>query len=1448
MRTGEAYNLNAGAAAAASGLLLDGVKMYAFLQELSVLMQEAIARDDDKNRNPAFEHGGARHVPLSKACDTVWNNRWDRWLPFVGRARRALGSKDHSRLMGRGVANALHPKGHGADGRRKLGLDVDEFLDELLKDAGAVARLKNAIAAAERSQDHVAQCVARKRACHATYDMIDAYRALFLVKHPSRGAMLKETKRLVAYLYANVMSAGEKWASGEEVEQMRLRAASSAADAAEATADAQEQTERANAPWLRYCDVHREAAIARAVELGLSRRKWMQVLSPWWEESPENPKKKRRQQQQQQQQQQEQTPAPQTEEDVPMPDTPVDGPPPTADPPQDDPMDADRAAVPPRAPPPSPAVASALAQGMACPWSDAWHFAGHLLAEVKELTPPRVANPTMAPPTTRPEKVKIAFITEVGKGQSDTWVTAKHGRFGPAIFAQLADACDVQGVHEIHLLVRVYENAAAARAGTVWERRQRAFDLYCELGLEAAAAHHVRMPGVHPCPNTERYMVVRVSELRERLAALGGALSGGAACVHSADTLRTTGNGRTWWESAALSCMQTEHDTANGGDGANVAKDLLPRTKTKIMLYAVTPRARATACDQEERDQEEQPEDYDHTARVEAGEVVREYAGEGRQTTHDNVEGETAGGETGEVCPSWGATAAFEVLQYLLLERLRGCVILPGSAAAYFAYKMTYDAAVVRRAKRGHKKWTSVILQVLSSGVYDSKKWGQQAVINALELAQSPNKFAKVRVWNGADNRENFEAHVLALVEQLLELQEGGLTVNELLMPMPPCVITLGDENASGERVEMKWHGGAESWEAWLRSTCALGQRAREALVSAVRLHPRLNVTLDGGAWASAAGVRVCAERPSIFTGWSKKEFAQPLEWVWLERGETVRAVAERRRPGDAGYAALARWAACWRGAGGAAKPLGTLTRTPERVQRHEVEEDEGTRPAAPVAPGRFRPTADQAAAEAAEAAARAAAAQTTEATTTWADKRLRDLSPRFGQLAWLAGFESAVDGVCTGAFAGVGPRGRYGIEVPVTERTLARMPVVPEDVGSRPLPNAIWGKLDVMTYAGLCVLHAAMRTGENLFTRVLAPLLEAFPTDGGVERAVNAHLNIELERMGLGKIRTNNQSNPKKVFEASMDGTAAEAWIADLRAGLVHEEPDVRGEWGLERSQSRFLAGMARTLRALGWAQTYQSLLDSLEVLRHWCVGMGTALKYKPAPADYDVVKRELALYVGSKLLRWPASNTWYDNECMYVMGWMHERWGSLRLISQEGMEAFQKKLNEILRMGNGFANAGAIPRRVHEAGEAEKAAYMERRASDKPSEPQWIFEQAMLQQHAYMAEVTAASEDLRTRGEVVTWEEYTLAWRRYMVGAAMRCRLRARYLRGQTREQIARGACAPAGTRYADLLAEHRAYYAPVEVTAADLAPDERAKQQDRARRQRYAALGKDKVYARK
>lgn len=209
--------------------------------------------------------------------------------------------------------------------------------------------------------------------------------------------------------------------------------------------------------------------------------------------------------------------------------------------------------------------------------------------------------------------------------------------------------------------------------------------------------------------------------------------------------------------------------------------------------------------------------------------------------------------------------------------------------------------------------------------------------------------------------------------------------------------------------------------------------------------------------------------------------------------------------------------------------------------------------------------------------------------------------------------------------------------------------------------------------------------------------------------------------------------------------------------------------------------------------------------------------------------------LDVGSKLLRWPASNTLDDNDCIYIMRWMHEHWGSLRLISQEGMEAFQEKLNEILWMGNGFANAGAIPRWVHEVGEAETAAYMERRAAEKTSEPRWIFEQALLQQHAHMADVTAASEDLRTRGEVVTWEEW-----RYMVGSAMRCRLP---VRADARADRARRASRSRAARARPRARDSRTYS-----QSTDLAPAERARQEDKGRRERYATLGKEKVYVHK
>jgi len=86
----------------------------------------------------------------------------------------------------------------------------------------------------------------------------------------------------------------------------------------------------------------------------------------------------------------------------------------------------------------------------------------------------------------------------------------------------------------------------------------------------------------------------------------------------------------------------------------------------------------------------------------------------------------------------------------------------------------------------------------------------------------------------------------------------------------------------------------------------------------------------------------------------------------------------------------------------------------------------------------------------------------------------------------------------------------------------------------------------------------------------------------------------------------------------------------------------------------------------------------------------------------------------------------------------WGLERSPSTFLHSQ----AWQKKLNEILRLSNSFANAGAIPKKVKRAGEKATAEYKEQRKENMPSPARWIFEQALLQQHAYHRDVHQARD----------------------------------------------------------------------------------------------------------
>lgn len=157
--------------------------------------------------------------------------------------------------------------------------------------------------------------------------------------------------------------------------------------------------------------------------------------------------------------------------------------------------------------------------------------------------------------------------------------------------------------------------------------------------------------------------------------------------------------------------------------------------------------------------------------------------------------------------------------------------------------------------------------------------------------------------------------------------------------------------------------------------------------------------------------------------------------------------------------------------------------------------------------------------------------------------------------------------------------------------------------------------------------------------------------------------------------------------------------------------------------------------------------------------------------------------------------------------------------------MEAWQKKLNEILRLNNGFANAGAIPKDVHEMGERAVEAYMAARAADRPSDAQWVYEQALVQSHSYFVSAMEARDALHNGKQIgpvageMDWSWFCVLWQRYLTAVTW---FVWRLARNRVRQQRRAN-----GSYYKYLLDEHRAYYAPVKYTSDNLSADEKRRQ---------------------
>lgn len=81
-----------------------------------------------------------------------------------------------------------------------------------------------------------------------------------------------------------------------------------------------------------------------------------------------------------------------------------------------------------------------------------------------------------------------------------------------------------------------------------------------------------------------------------------------------------------------------------------------------------------------------------------------------------------------------------------------------------------------------------------------------------------------------------------------------------------------------------------------------------------------------------------------------------------------------------------------------------------------------------------------------------------------------------------------------------------------------------------------------------------------------------------------------------------------------------------------------------------------------------------------------------------------------------------WYDWQLYSVMTKLFDKFESLMLISQEGMEACQKRNNMLMRLGNNFSNAGRIPWRTMQAGMEAVRAYLKKRKDNMLSPEKWF------------------------------------------------------------------------------------------------------------------------------
>lgn len=643
---------------------------------------------------------------------------------------------------------------------------------------------------------------------------------------------------------------------------------------------------------------------------------------------------------------------------------------------------------------------------------------------------------------------------------------------------------------------------------------------------------------------------------------------------------------------------------------------------------------------------------------------------------------------------------------------------------------MTCDAATLKNAPKFFRACTSVIVQVLCYGV--KKGDWRNAVKHMVVKAQSCKNCFVTGIWFGKDDATNCREHLAPQMEEIVELEESGFRA-DLPMERPPFTVGLDEHGRRSRYIKRDVHQHPDT------KANAPKMKSRNVIARLVQIFPVVLFVLDGATTGNVTGATVRSRQPDPFSDEEDTGLGL-IHQIWVIRpGESLADLSERISPGCSNPDHRDHWVLRyvlslndhkWN------SELQAITREPARQK--EVCGGVG---------GRARQTT-----------ARMLADDSNNDGRT--DERLPYESSDLRAIGYdHDDFVPAIDG------------GKHSADAKAKKLGAVRMPVQVEHC-KRELPAAVFGKPKagglsqqasgaeaLMTKFGLCIMHCAMRTIESCLTHLLKQAMDRFVL--GKKRdveAVDAMHEALRKRLSLRKLITVNKEG--KLNKPSINGEEVQIIFKDVLSG-----------------DSELIKAFRAMYKAMELRPEATKIEQWVDVLTHWAESMRAAYVMRATQADRDSFRKHAKFYVRAKANIRSGIITWYDWQMFSIMSELFDRFMSLRLISQEGMEACQSRQNMFMRLCHHFANVGRIPRATKELGKAAVLAYMSRRASEKKTPEKWLWLRNVSAFWGNFLEVFENVTELVQKGEECDWEtELVPEWRAFtaicLTYAYLRCR----------------------------------------------------------------------------